>query len=163
MKRIARVRIRTPPTVSVTTEYVGTAETAPEPDKPRIVAGRVVRSRARFVDCERSTEALDPRRPKPYFAMDWSRSLSWKYSIFLVSSYLYYYLGGRVIISNTEYDRLARELLAGYDTLSHPHKHLCTKAMLAAGTAYNIRDYPRMVVGAAMHALDSFKEVGTYI
>lgn len=127
--------------------------------KPPISPGVRLRSRPAKA-AEESTEALDYRMGKTRFVVDWGRRLSWKLSIFLVLSYMYYHLG-RSIVKDEDYDRLARELLAGYDTFTHQHKHLVTKSMLKAGTGFNIRakDYPQMVIGAAYHALDSFFEV----
>lgn len=124
--------------------------------KPRIIGGRVTRSRLPKAP-EYSTEAVDARQAPPYFLMDWGRALSWKFSIFMISSFLYYNLN-RSIITDAEYDRLAQEILAGYNTLSHIHKHLVTIDMLEAGTAYNIREYPRMIQHAAYHALVAFRE-----
>lgn len=94
----------------------------------------------------------------PRFSIDWGRALSWKFSIFMVSSYLYYHMN-RSIIPDTDYDRLAVELLEGYDRVSHIHKKYVTRRMLEAGTAYSIKSYPRMVVGAALRMLEEYQEV----
>lgn len=64
----------------------------------------------------------------------------------------------RSIITDAEYDRLAVQLLRGYSRFKHQHKHLVTEDMLQAGTGYAISEYPRMVVLAAHHALESFQE-----
>lgn len=54
-------------------------------------------------------------------------------------------------ISDEEYDQLARELLAGWDTFEHQHKYLVTKEDLQAGTLYllGVNDYPMLVRQAA--------------
>jgi len=115
--------------------------------KPQVITARVARTPRR---------AADPYQ-LPAFVVDWSRSLSWKFSIFMVSSYLYYHMN-RCIIADTDYDRLARELLAGYRSFDHIHKKYVTKGMLEAGTAYSIREYPLMVQHAASHMLSVYRQ-----
>lgn len=93
---------------------------------------------------------------RPVFVIDWSRPLSWKFSIYMVTSYLYYCLN-RSVISDHDYDRLCRELGDGYDDFDHQHKHLVDRDQFLAGTGYAIK-YPPMVIGAARHMLDNFAE-----
>lgn len=76
----------------------------------------------------------------------------------MVSSYLYYHLN-RSLIPDTDYDRLATELLAGYDDFDHIHKKFVTRGMLRAGTAFSITTYPLMVQHAASHVLSTYPEV----
>ena len=89
--------------------------------------------------------------------LDWTRPLSWKCSIFLMSSFLYYKMN-RSIITDEEFDSLAKDLHKGYYQFEHQHKHYITESMLEAGTGYNIDKYPQMVVQAALLALDLFQE-----
>jgi hypothetical protein len=69
-------------------------------------------------------------------------ALSW----FLIASYCYY-CRYESILSDEVYDKMALYLLNNYDEIDHMHKHLVTKDMLQAGTAYNLRmeDYPLRV------------------
>lgn len=154
--RITRTRPQAPPEAP-RVRRVRPAQTSAGADaKPPVIGGRVTRSRAPRTP-KWSTEALNAGDERPYFLMDWDRALSWKFSIFIVSSFLYYQMN-RSIITDSEYDRLAQEILAGYNDLSHIHKHLVTIDMLEAGTAFSIREYPRMITHAAYHALDAFRE-----
>lgn len=68
----------------------------------------------------------------------------------LMASYLYYHTD-QVLITDGCFDELCRDLLARWDEIEHPHKHLIDRAALEAGTGYHLReaDYPRMVIGAA--------------
>lgn len=94
---------------------------------------------------------------RPYFLIDWDRPLSWKFSIYMVTSYLYYCLN-RSIITDHDYDRLCHELGDGYDDFEHQHKHLVDRGQFEAGTGYDIK-YPQMVIGAAGSALDNYREI----
>lgn len=76
-------------------------------------------------------------------------TLNQKFVQYLMASYLYY-VENRSILSDTEFDQLCMDLLAGWDQLDHRHKHLTTKEDLEAGTGYAIQ-YPSIVIGAARH------------
>lgn len=69
---------------------------------------------------------------------------------FLMASFLYY-CKDISILQDTEYDALAKELLANWDDFDHQHKYLVTKEDLLAGSLYNLREekYPLMVVSSA--------------
>lgn len=95
--------------------------------------------------------------PRPLFVIDWERSLGWKLQIYLVTSYLYYERS-KSLITDHDYDRLCKELAAGWRTLTHQHKHLVDIGQLVAGTGYAVKDYPLMVMGAASHMLKTFGE-----
>lgn len=70
-------------------------------------------------------------------------------SMYLMASYAYYQ-ACEPIITDYEFDELAKYLLKYMDTLpDHPHKHLITQEDLKAGTY--LGRYPDMVVGA-LHA-----------
>jgi len=68
---------------------------------------------------------------------------------FLMSSYLYYRCDTQVI-SDADFDKVCTELLAVWNTFEHQHKHLVTQHDLKAGSGYALRNYPLMVIGAAL-------------
>lgn len=76
-------------------------------------------------------------------------TLRLKYVQYLMSSYLYYHEDTQVL-SDAEYDQLCKDLLAGWETFDHQHKHLVTKEDLAAGTGFGIRKYPLILISAAL-------------
>ena len=69
---------------------------------------------------------------------------------YLMASYLYYH-HHESLLSDGYYDQLACDILAQYDHLTHPHKHLLTRGDLEAGTLYALAadDYPLMTRAAA--------------
>ena len=77
-------------------------------------------------------------------------------AIYLMASYGYYILDIPVI-SDTEYDNLAKHLLNVYDKITHVHRHLVDKNSLEAGTLFSLKekDYPT-IVKTAFH---QFSEV----
>jgi hypothetical protein len=64
---------------------------------------------------------------------------------YLMASYAYYEQDDP-IVSDSFFDRLAKDLLKEYDRISHRHKSLLTRDMLRAGTY--IGEYPSIVEGA---------------
>ena len=64
---------------------------------------------------------------------------------YLMCSYAYYEQGDP-LISDQEFDELAKYILANYDNIEHMHKHLVTIGDLKAGTY--LGKYPAMVKGA---------------
>ena len=68
---------------------------------------------------------------------------------YLVHSYIYYHLDNSVI-TDSEYDEMAKYILEHWDDLEHPHKHLISKDALQAGTML-LRDdeYPTIVKDTA--------------
>ena len=64
---------------------------------------------------------------------------------YLMCSYAYYKLNTN-LITDAEFDQLAKDILANYDNIEHMHKHLVTKDQLEAGTY--LGQYPNMVMGA---------------
>ena len=64
---------------------------------------------------------------------------------YLMCSYAYYKLNTN-LITDAEFDQLAKDILADYDNINHMHKHLVTKDQLEAGTY--LGQYPNMVMGA---------------
>jgi len=72
---------------------------------------------------------------------------------YLMAAYTYYHLD-ESIITDAEFDRMAKELLKDYDTIEHRHKHLISKEELKAGTLLLPADqYPGITRGAAIHLL----------
>ena len=64
---------------------------------------------------------------------------------YLMCAYAYYEWD-KPLISDTEFDMLAKEILDNWDNIEHMHKYLLTKDMLVAGTY--LGEYPNMVKGA---------------
>tara|TARA_B100000287_G_C20605368_1_gene769844 strand:- start:428 stop:679 length:252 start_codon:yes stop_codon:yes gene_type:complete len=64
---------------------------------------------------------------------------------YLMCAYAYY-KEDSPLISDGEFDQLAKDILANYDNIKHPHKYLVTKKDLEAGTY--LGKYPNMVIGA---------------
>lgn len=67
---------------------------------------------------------------------------------YLMSSFLYYKMQTSVI-SDFEYDALAKILIDKWDEVTHQHKNLIDIDDLKAGTGYAISDYPKIIQGAA--------------
>ena len=66
---------------------------------------------------------------------------------YLMSSYLYY-KEDRQILTDEDFDRLAKRLLDNWDSVEHMHKHLISKEDLQAGTGYAIK-YTQRIINAA--------------
>lgn len=71
---------------------------------------------------------------------------------FLTASYIYYlHPSARPITTDAVFDWCCKRLIAQWDTIIHPHKHLIKLDDLEAGTGFALRehDYPRIVVSVA--------------
>jgi len=66
---------------------------------------------------------------------------------YLMSSYLYY-KEDRQVLTDEDFDRLAKRLLDNWDSVEHMHKHLISKEDLQAGTGYAIQ-YSQRIINAA--------------
>ncbi len=66
---------------------------------------------------------------------------------YLMSSYLYY-KEDRQVLTDEDFDRLAKRLLDNWDSVEHMHKHLISKEDLQAGTGYAIK-YSQRIINAA--------------
>jgi NAD-dependent DNA ligase len=66
---------------------------------------------------------------------------------YLMSSYLYY-KEDRQVLTDEDFDRLAKRLLDNWDSVDHMHKHLISKEDLQAGTGYAIQ-YTQRIINAA--------------
>jgi NAD-dependent DNA ligase len=64
-----------------------------------------------------------------------------------MSSYLYY-KEDRQVLTDEDFDRLAKRLLDNWDSVEHMHKHLISKEDLQAGTGYAIQ-YTQRIINAA--------------
>lgn len=68
---------------------------------------------------------------------------------YLVAAYGYY-VCDESLMTDHEFDAIAKRLLAEWDTLEHRHKHLLDKSSLDAGTCLiPTQAYPGIVVGCA--------------
>ena len=66
---------------------------------------------------------------------------------YLMSSYLYY-KEDRQVLTDEDFDKLAKRLLDNWDKVEHMHKHLISKEDLQAGTGYAIQ-YTQRIINAA--------------
>lgn len=78
-------------------------------------------------------ERISPNRLVPYY---------------LMSSYLYY-RKDKAVLSDTDFDLLCKRILREWEDIKHPHKKLIKKDALGAGTGFNIKRYPTIVMSAA--------------
>jgi NAD-dependent DNA ligase len=73
---------------------------------------------------------------------------------YMMTSYLYYVADPTIEspMTDLEYDALCKRLLENWNVIEHPHKYLINYDSLTAGTGFylKLKDYPRMVVGAAL-------------
>lgn len=67
---------------------------------------------------------------------------------YLMASYAYY-VESDPILTDHEFDELAKKLSENWDDISHFHKHLITKDDLNAGTY--LGEYPERVKGGLKH------------
>lgn len=100
-----------------------------------------------------TTDALGRTR----YLIDWEGSLGGKLQLYLMSSFLYYYMN-RSLITDSDFDRLCKELAAGWRSFDHPHKSLTDREQLRAGTGYAIK-YPAIVRNAAAYMLERHYEL----
>jgi|TARA_R100001460_G_scaffold2812_1_gene8832 NAD-dependent DNA ligase len=71
---------------------------------------------------------------------------------YLMSSYLYY-KEDRQVLTDEEFDKLAKRLLDNWDSVEHMHKHLISKEDLQAGTGYAIQ-YTQRIINAAKNWME---------
>ena len=64
---------------------------------------------------------------------------------YLMCAFAYYQLDTN-LIPDSEFDQLAKDILADYDNIEHMHKYLVTKKDLDAGTY--LGEYPTIVRSA---------------
>jgi len=70
-----------------------------------------------------------------------------------MSAYVYYHLDDQ-IITDAQFDSMAKTMLENWDTIEHRHKHLITKEDLAAGTLLlAVEDFPEITKDTAVHLL----------
>ena len=75
---------------------------------------------------------------------------------FLMASYAYYDLG-RLIMTDSEFDNISRELEKHWDDVEHMHKHLITKEMLVTSSGYSI-EYTNMIKHATHDYINSLTQ-----
>ena len=68
---------------------------------------------------------------------------------YLMSCYLYY-KEDRQVLTDEDFDQLAKRLLDNWDSVEHMHKHLISKGDLQAGTGYAIQ-YSQRIINSAKH------------
>jgi hypothetical protein len=124
---------------------------APEPSEPVSRVRRV--RRVPEVD----NQDINPRMLSRVFSIDWSWSWQKKFQLFLMCSYLYYQMN-RSVITDSDYDRLCVDLLAGWKSNDHQHKHLITRDDLRATTGFAIKEYPGVVIGGAHFLMNAYEE-----
>jgi len=73
---------------------------------------------------------------------------------YLMCAYAYY-VEDDPLISDQEFDDLAKFILENYDAIEHPHKGRLTKYDLKAGTF--LGNYPPMVIGAVASYREKMK------
>jgi len=75
---------------------------------------------------------------------------------YLVHSYLYYELGAS-ILSDWEFDTLARDLREHWESITHEHKGLIDYKALCGSTSGFYLEYPERVKGCAQWLLNQQK------
>tara|TARA_B100001093_G_scaffold340222_1_gene325017 strand:- start:2113 stop:2409 length:297 start_codon:yes stop_codon:yes gene_type:complete len=75
---------------------------------------------------------------------------------YLMSSYLYYERNDNVL-TDIDYDKLCKRIIKEWDNITHIHKPLVDKEMLAAGTGYKVK-YTNMIISAANLWLDDWQK-----
>lgn len=75
---------------------------------------------------------------------------------YIEASYLYYERGESVML-DSEFDKLAVDLLTNWDSIEDPYKHLLDESMLRMGTGFDI-EYPEELKQSALEYLKDYKE-----
>lgn len=71
---------------------------------------------------------------------------------YLMSCFLYY-KKNEIVLEDKQYDLICKTLAANFDSITHPHKKLVTKADIEAQTGYRIKRYPKITQVCAMEWL----------
>jgi NAD-dependent DNA ligase len=79
---------------------------------------------------------------------------------YLMSAYAYY-VEDKPLISDMEFDKLAKYIRHNYDELEHIHKHLVTIGDLDAGTY--LGQYPNRVKNAVSHYRGTIRGKAPYV
>lgn len=69
-------------------------------------------------------------------------------SYYMMSSYLYYQRDKHVL-TDPDYDTMCKRILAEWKNINHQHKRRVKRKALEAGTGYQIKNYPTIVMSAA--------------
>ena len=67
---------------------------------------------------------------------------------YLMSSYLYY-KKDKAVLTDGDYDLMCKRMLIEWKDIRHPHKSRIRKNALNAGTGYNYKRYPTIIMSAA--------------
>ena len=67
---------------------------------------------------------------------------------FYLMSCCLYYKEDKQVLTDEDFDQLAKRLLDNWDSVEHMHKHLISKEDLQAGTGYAIK-YSQRIINAA--------------
>ena len=85
--------------------------------------------------------------------MSWLTNKNMTVPWYLMASYLYYHLD-ESLITDGDYDALAKLLLENYDVIEHRHKYLISKEDLRAGSCFIREDeFPEITKSTALHLL----------
>lgn len=74
-----------------------------------------------------------------------------------------YYKLNESIISDSEYDKLCKDLLADWDNIDSNYKHLVSPSALLAGTGYSIDEYPNEIINEAKTRLSKYNKTIKYV
>ena len=69
-------------------------------------------------------------------------------SYYMMSSYLYY-KKDKNVLSDGDYDKMCTRILTEWKDIKHQHKRRVNRKSLGAGTGYQIKNYPTIVMSAA--------------
>ena len=69
-------------------------------------------------------------------------------SYYMMSSYLYN-KKDKNVLSDADYDKMCKRILAEWKDIKHQHKRRVNRKALGAGTGYQIKNYPNIVMSAA--------------
>jgi hypothetical protein len=69
-------------------------------------------------------------------------------SYYMMSSYLYYQRDKHVL-TDPDYDTMCKRILAEWSNIKHQHKRRVKRKSLEAGTGYQLKNYPNIVMSAA--------------
>ncbi len=73
---------------------------------------------------------------------------------YLIHCYLYYGVG-ESLISDRQFDLLARRLQSEWDEVKHPHRRLIDRSALSSGGSYLVKKLPLRVISSAEGLLRS--------
>ncbi|MER9178926.1 hypothetical protein [Mesorhizobium sp. M0767] len=69
-------------------------------------------------------------------------------SWYLMLSWLYY-MQDITVVHDDDFDKVCRRLKAEWPLVKHHHKRRVSLELLDAGSGFNLKNYPKIVIGAA--------------